>query len=78
MIKHVNEDCVHTIYFDPQKYLVCNKFNGECSSFLCKDLATSATNHGYQIVRNGFYIISGLITNRLPDADEFNTSKNDI
>ena len=26
IIKHMNEDCVHIIYFDPQKYPVSNKF----------------------------------------------------
>ena len=25
LIKHMNEDSVHTIYFDPQKYLFRNK-----------------------------------------------------
>ena len=29
IIKHANEDCVHMIYFDPQKYPDCNKFKGE-------------------------------------------------
>ena len=53
IINHVNEDCVHTKYFDHQKYLVCNEFKGEGYSLLCKDLATSAINHGYQIVING-------------------------
>ena len=57
----MNEDCVHTIYFDPQCYPVCNKFKGEGYSLLCKDLATSAINHDYQIVRNGFYIVGGLV-----------------
>ena len=51
IIKHVNEDCVHSIYFDPQKYPACNKFKGDGYSLLCKALATSAINHGYQIVR---------------------------
>ena len=27
---------------------------------LCKDLATSAINHGYQNVKNGLYIVGGL------------------
>ena len=48
IIKHVNKDCVHNIYFDPQKYPVCNKFKGKGYSLLCKDSATSAINHGYQ------------------------------
>ena len=64
IIKHVNEDCVHTIYFDPQKYPVRNKFKGEGYSLLCKDLATSSINHGYQIVRNGFYVVGGSTANR--------------
>ena len=64
IIKHVNKDCVHTIYFDPQKYPVCNKFKGEGYSLLCKDLATSAINPDYQIVKNGFYNVGALTTNR--------------
>ena len=59
IIKHVNKDCVHTIYFDPQKYSVCNEFKGDGYSLLCKDLATSAINHGYQIINNGFYNFGG-------------------
>ena len=31
----MNEDCVHMIYFDPQKYPVCNKFKGDGYSLLC-------------------------------------------
>ena len=50
IIKDFKEDCVHTLYFDPRKYPVCNKFKGEGHSLLCKDLAISAINHGYQIV----------------------------
>ena len=64
IIKHVNEDCVHTIHFDPQKYPVCNKFKGEGYSLPCKDLATSAVNHGYQIVKHSLYIVGGLSANR--------------
>ena len=64
IIKHTNESCVHKIYFDPQKYPVCNKFNGEGYSLLCKDLATSATNQGYQIVRNSICLFGNLIDNR--------------
>ena len=64
MIKHVIEDCVYTIYFDPQKYLVCNQYNGGCYSLLCKDFITSVINQSYQIVRNGFYVGNGLTTNR--------------
>ena len=45
IIKHVNEDYVHTIYFDPHKYSVSNKFKGDAYNLLCKDLATSAINH---------------------------------
>ena len=60
----MNEDCVHTIYFDPQKCPVCNKFKGEGYSLLCKDLVTSAINHSYQIVKNGFYVVGGLTANR--------------
>ena len=64
MIKHVNEDCAHTIYFDPQKYPVCNEFQVEGYSLLCKDLATFAINHGYQMVRNGYYVVGSLTANR--------------
>ena len=59
VINYVNEDCVHMIYFDPQKNPVCNKFKGEGYTLQCKDLATSAINHGYQIVKNGFYVVDG-------------------
>ena len=68
IIKHVNKDCVHTIYFDPQKYPICNKFKGDDYSLLCKDLATSAINHGNQIVKNGFYIVSSLTANRISSS----------
>ena len=64
IIKHVSGDCVHKIYFDPQKYPVCNKFKAEGYSLLCKDLATSAINHGYQIVRNSFYVVGSLTAYR--------------
>ena len=64
IIKHINEDCLHTIYFDPQKYPVTDKFQGEGYSLLCKDLATSSINHGYQIARNVFYVVGGLTANR--------------
>ena len=60
----MNEDCVHTIYFDLQKYRVCNRFNGEDYSLLCKDLATFAINQGYHIVRNGFYVVGCLSAKR--------------
>ena len=26
IIKHVNQDCLHRVYFDPQKYPVSNQF----------------------------------------------------
>ena len=52
-----------TINFDPQKYPVYNKFNGDGYSCLCKDLATSAINHGYQIGKNGFYFVYGVTAN---------------
>ena len=42
IIEHVNQDCLHRIYFDPRKYHVTNKFEGEGYDLLCKDLATSA------------------------------------
>ena len=64
MIKDVNEDCVHTICFDPYKYSVCNKFNGETYLLLCKDSATTAINQKYQIVRNGFYVVGSITANR--------------
>ena len=60
----MNEYCVHTIYLDPQKYPVCNKFTGDDYSLLCKDLANSTINHGNQIVKNGFYIVDVLTANR--------------
>ena len=64
IIKHVNQDCLHRIYFDPRKYHVTNKFEGEGYDLLCKDLATSAIKQGYQIVKNGFYLVGGLTANR--------------
>ena len=64
IIKHVNQDCLHRIYFDPQKYNVNNQFEGEGYDLLRKDLATSAINQGYQIVKNGFYLVGGLTANR--------------
>ena len=64
IIKHVNQDCLHRIYFDPQKYNITNQFQGEGYDLLCKDLATSAIKEGYQIVKNGFYLVSGLTANR--------------
>ena len=53
IIKHVNKDCV-----------TYNKFKGDGYSLLWKDLATSAINHGYQIIKNGFYIVGSLTANR--------------
>ena len=64
IIKYMNEGCVQTIFIDPQKYPVCTKFNGEGYSLLCKELATSAINQGYQMARNGFYVVGGLTANR--------------
>ena len=63
IIKHVNKDCVHTIYFNPKVY---NKFKGDSYTLLCKDVAPSAINHGYQIVKNGFYDVGALAANRFP------------
>ena len=65
------------IYFDPQKYLDCNKFKREGYSLLCKDLATSASNHGHQIVRNGFYVVGGLTINRF-SCSRYIQQKGDI
>ena len=64
IIKHVNQDCLHRVYFNPQKYPVSNQFQGNGYDLLCKDLATSAIKQGYQIVKNGFYSASGLTTYR--------------
>ena len=50
---------VYTRY-TPQKYPVCNKFKGEGYSLLRNDLAISTINHGYQIVKNGFYVVGSL------------------
>ena len=41
---------------EARQHPVYNKFNREDYSLLCKDLAISAINQGYQIVRNGFYV----------------------
>ena len=59
IIKHVNQDCLHRIYFDPQKYHVTNQFQGEIYDLLCKDLATSAIKQGYQIVKMVFILLRG-------------------
>ena len=64
IIKHVNLDCLHRIYFDPQNYPASNQFQGNGYDLLCKDLATSAINQGYQIVKKSFYSIDSLTTNR--------------
>ena len=61
MIEYMDED---TLYIDPQKYPVCNKFKGEGYSLLCKDLVTSAINQGNKIVRNYFYVVDSLTANR--------------
>ena len=66
------KDCVQTIYCDPRKYPVCNKFKGEDYSLLCNDLATSAINHGYQIVKNGFMLLAVLPLIGFLVADSFN------
>ena len=63
-IKHMNEDCLYTIYFDPQKYPFSKQYKGEVYSLLYKDLAASAIKQGYQIVKNGFYVVGALTTNR--------------
>ena len=70
----MNKDYVHTIYFDPQKHPVCNKFKGEGYSLLSKDLISSAINHGYQIVKNDLYIVGDLTANRFPVAYASNTN----
>ena len=64
IIKHVNQDCLHRIYFDPQKYPVSNQFQGDGYYLLCKDLVTTAIKQGYQIFNNGFYPVGGLTVNR--------------
>ena len=54
IIKHVSQDCLHRVYFDPQKYPVSNQFQGYGYDLLYKDLATSAIKQGYQIVKKWF------------------------
>ena len=73
IIKHMNEACVHTTYFDPQKYPVCNKFRGEDYSVLCKDLATSTINHDYQIVKKVFMLLAVYPLIGFPVSNAFNT-----
>ena len=63
IIKHVNEDCLQRLYFDPQKYPISNQFQEDGYALLCKDLATSAIKQVYQIVNNGYYIFGGLTAN---------------
>ena len=62
--KHVNQDCLHRVYFDPQECPVSNQFQGNRYDLLCKDLATSAIKQVYQIVKNGLYSVGGLTANR--------------
>ena len=69
IIKHVNQDCLHRVNFDPQKYPVSNQFQGDEYDLLCKDLSTSAIKQGYQIVKNGFITICFLV------ADVYNTKE---
>ena len=38
IIKHVNQDCSHRVYFDPQKYPVSILFQGNGYDLLYKDL----------------------------------------
>ena len=64
IIKVTNKDCLHRVYFDPQKYPISNQFQGNGYDLLYKDLATSAIKQGYQIVQKGFYPVGGLTTNR--------------
>ena len=59
IIKYVNQDCLHRVYFDPQKYPVCNQFQGNGYDLLCKDLAASAIKQGYQIVKMVFILLRG-------------------
>ena len=64
IIKHVNQNCLHRVYFDPQKYPVSNQFQGNGYDLFREDLATSAIRQGYQIVKNGFYPVDGLTANK--------------
>ena len=61
IIKHINQDCLHRVYFDPKNTLY---FKGMKNDLLCKDLATSAIIQIYQIVKNVFYSVSSLTANR--------------
>ena len=38
IITHVNQDCLHRVYFDPQIDPVSNQFQGIAYDLLCKDL----------------------------------------
>ena len=40
IIKHVNQDCLHRVCFNPQKYPVSNQFQGNGYDLFLKDLAT--------------------------------------
>ena len=42
IITHVNQDCLHMVYFDPQKDPVSIQFQGQRYDLLCKDLVISA------------------------------------
>ena len=62
--KHVNQDYLYMVYFNPQKCPISNQFQGDRHDLLCKDLTTSAIKQGYQIVKNDSYSLGGLTANR--------------
>ena len=76
IIKHINEDCLHMLYFDPQKYPVAKQFQGNENGLLCNDLVASAIKQGYQIVKNDFYLVGGLTVNMI-EYESYGTKKSE-
>ena len=56
-MKHINEDISYVIYFDPSKYSVKDGYDGDWYSLLCNNIATTAIQDGYHIIKNEYYSI---------------------
>ena len=59
IIKHINEEILHIIYFDPAKYSAKDEYNRYGYSLLCSDIATTAIKDGSHIIKNEYYTIHG-------------------
>ena len=58
IIKHINEEIFYIVYFNPSKYSVKDKYDGDVYSLLCNNI------DGYHIIRNGYYTICGSTAQR--------------